>query len=177
VDYPAIWIDKVLRHQGLYKDFRLYVAAALNLQGNPKLLGICRSANDEDYVSWFNLFNDLKKKGLKLAPVTGTLDHQAIMGIKNAYKEFSPVRPPEASLRKVMEYIPPERKEYAVTLCESIMDTKYTPKIDEYVALFTKHFALTDPRVVLNLLNPDRYLVKFKDNDDLDTPGNPKKKK
>jgi hypothetical protein len=162
--HPLIWIDKVqLRHQGPYKDFRLYVAAGITFNGLSNLLGVYRSANQDDYLSWKNLFEDLRNHGLTdLPPVTGTLDSHALKGIKDTYENFSPIRPNQEEFKIIFSRIPIEHQKMAQQISQAIDGTKNLTKIDHYLSIFVKHYVLNDPQMVIDLFNPYRYFLRLK---------------
>jgi hypothetical protein len=174
--YPFIWIDKVqLRHKGPHKDFRLYLAAGLTINGVAKLLGVYRSANDNDYLSWYHLFEELKERGLNpLPPVTGVLDNHAIMGIRQSYGTFKPAMPDTEIVLTCLSRLPAAGQEYGRAICEAITRSKNPRRINHYVSLFVRQFAVSDPRVTIDLVNPERFLLRLnvlKPGSDDDTMG------
>jgi hypothetical protein len=159
--YPAIWLDKVqIRQRGPHKDLRLYVAAALTLSGSSKLLGVYRASDDSQ--GWSGLFNDLKERGLIHLPVvTGALCPLTIIALKAHYKQFKPSRPEKTVMKETLARIPRDRQEFAKTIFDSILQTKDPYMVDSYVALFVKNYFMSDPKVVLDFLDPDYYMARL----------------
>jgi hypothetical protein len=158
-DFPIFWVDKVdLGRQGPEANYRIFVVAALTVNGLTKLVSVQQSGNLDDHCSWRLMFDRLKSQGVeKLPPVTGVIERDVVKGIREAYPEFETVSPPEEHVRWILSRIPKQRYRVGRTICEAIIRTKSPRRYNQYVALFVKTFALTDPRLVIDFLNHERF--------------------
>jgi hypothetical protein len=165
-DYPIIWVDKVdLKRRGPNKNSRLFVACGINVNSKVTLLGTYKSANSDDYMGWSHLFGRLKSQGLtNLPPVTGITCRDMIKGIKQAFPKFRLVRPGEAEINLLLSRLPKKRQQLGLVICDDIRAAKNGLTAAIHVANFTRNFAMTDPRPLLDFLDPDRFIRNLNGN-------------
>jgi hypothetical protein len=162
--YPINWIDRVqLRGAGLEKNSRLFVAVGITLSGIPKLLGLYRSANCEDYLSWHHLFEKLKGQGLtELPPVTGSTLRDAIKGLQLSFPNYSWPRPTNEHIMMISSRLPNQKSSDGLIIIEELLKCKNKEQFNFHAARLAKAFLLSEPRLMVDFFNPEKYLMRLK---------------